>query len=1448
MDFVRIELNHSRNNETFLAPRFRVGTSNDIMIRGGGFYAIWDDEKGLWNTDEYEVVRLVDKELWAQYDALKDKIDTKLVVKTLEDFSSGSWESFKRFMKNSPDHYCALDNKIVFANDITTREDYVSKKLPYSLSQADCPAWNELIGTLYSATERRKIEWAIGSILTGDAKYIQKFIVLYGDAGSGKSTILNIIQKIFEGYYCMFDARALATISNQFSLEVFKSNPLVAIQHDGDLSRIEDNSRLNSIVSHEEMVINEKHKSLYAMRMNAFLFMATNKPVKITDAKSGLIRRLIDVVPSGNLIDKIRYLELLNQIDFEIGSIANHCIEIYKQMGPNFYDGYKSSEMRYKTDVFFNFVDENYFVLTGQDGIALKQAYAMYKDYCDESSLNAMPMYKFREELKNYFSDFKNRIQIDGVYYRSYYSGFKKQKFLEQSSIYYDEAKKREDADTGENADAGENADVGEGGEHDRSANSVGYSNLSNSGTSDGVEKQLVLSFNESLFDTLCADCPAQYAKEDGTPLLKWVDVKTTLKDLDTSKTHYVRIPENHIVIDFDLKDPVTGEKSADLNLEAAKKFPPTYTEFSKSGAGVHLHYIYDGDSSTLSRLYSDGIEVKVFSGNSSLRRKLTKCNDEPIAHISGGLPLKEKKVISTKQIRSEKSLRDLIVRNLHKEIHPATKPSIDFIYKILDEAYDSGMSYDVSDLEGPVLAFAANSTNQAPYCIKTVGQMRFISKDRQEQRRSSSDHMNIPSEPENVVAEQKADKSSAPLVFFDIEVFPNLLLINYKEDGDGKPIHRLINPTPRDIEPLFDMKLVGYNNRKYDNHIIYARWLGKSLDDIYQMSKAIVSGTKEQQKAAMYGEAYNLSYTDVYDFASAGNKMSLKKAEIEMGIHHLELGMDWDKPVPEEEWDRVSRYCDNDVLATEARFHWLKADWTARQILADLAGMTVNDTTNTLTTRFIFGKNRNPQNEFNYRKLGKPVRAEDLNPKTIAFLKEAKPDMMKMLFASPLDKETASVLPYFPGYKFEWVKKTVAGKTVNRPVSTYRGEEVGEGGYVYAEPGMYTDVALLDITSMHPNSTIAECLFGPRYTKLFKDIVDSRVEIKHEDWDLISGLLDGRLAPYVERVKNGELTSGDLAGALKTAINSVYGLTSAKFPNAFKDKRNVDNIVAKRGALFMVDLKHAVQEQGYTVAHIKTDSIKIPNATPSIIDFVMNFGKQYGYNFELEAVYDRMCLVNKSTYIARYKTGKHAGEWTATGKQFQEPYVFKSLFSKEPIEFSDCCEVKNVKSALYLDMNEGYPLHPYSQEEYDAEIERLVDNAVKKNEQKITNAKDPDAMRNEIINDVIRKRKGPKVGELVESHNYVFVGRAGQFCPIMKDCGGGVLVREQDGKFVSAPDADGYRWLESEMVRNLKMEDAVDLSYYKRKVDEAIEDISVHGDFEWFVSDDSDPNKVDIP
>lgn len=1361
LDFLMISTRPGKRGIIEIYPRFIIKKSSDLMIRGGDFYAVWVDDRGLWSTDEQDAVDLIDRELDQYAEENRQRFDNNIRVFHMWDAETGMIDSWHKYcQKQMKDQFHMLDEELIFVNTKTGKRDYASKSLSYPLEPGETPAWEKLISTLYSPEERHKIEWCIGSIVTGASKRLQKFMVFYGAVGTGKSTIINVIQQLFDGYYTSFNAKDLGSSSNAFALEAFRSNPLVAIQHDGDLSRIEDNTRINSLVSHELMTVNEKFRSAYSNRFKAFLIMGTNKPVKITDAKSGIIRRLIDVSPTGDKVPPGEYRTLTKQIPFELGGIAYRCQEVYLE-DPDYYDDYIPISMLGASNDFYNFVVDSYHVFKREDGVSLKSAWEMYKTYCDDAKvLYPLSRMIFKEELRNYFREYEERFNMeDGTRVRSYYHGFRTEKFEEPAS------------------------DEKEG-----------------TASAQNTDHQPTIEFAEgisSVFDSCCTDCPAQYAGTEGTPQRKWERVRTKLSQLDTSQLHYVKLPENHIVIDFDIPDE-QGNKSFERNLAEASKWPATYAEVSKSGCGIHLHYIYSGDVTRLSRIYDDHIEIKVFTGNSSLRRKLSKCNNLPIATISSGLPLKgENNVVNAKVVQSEKGLRLQIKRNLNKEIHPATKPSIDFIYKILTDAYESGMTYDVTDMRNAVLAFAVNSSNQAEYCIKLVNKMPF---------KSAEDGPGV-----------KNDE--AKLVFYDVEVFPNLFLVNWKIEGPNQPVVRMINPKPQEIEELMKFRLVGFNCRRYDNHILYARLMGYTEEQLYNLSQKIISSEKRaKSNNCFFGEAYNVSYTDVYDFCS--KKQSLKKWEIELGIHHQELGLPWDQPVPEHLWQKVAEYCDNDVIATEAVFNARKADFVAREILADVAGMTVNDTTNTLTTKIIFGGNKKPQDQFNYRDMGDTNQIYDPDR-----------DLPFEMGPKEFDEFTAfdkKGRPIFPGYKFE------NGKSI------YRGEEVGEGGYVYAEPGMYGNIALLDIASMHPSSIIAEVLFGPEFTKRFQEIRDARVAIKHKDFEKAKKMLNGALAKYL----TDEGAAADLAQALKIAINSVYGLTSASFENPFRDNRNKDNIVAKRGALFMVNLKHEVQKRGFTVAHIKTDSIKIPDATPEIIKFVMDYGEKYGYTFEHEDTYDRMCLVNNAVYIAKYKTphiDKKTGKeiwWTATGTQFQIPYVFKKLFSHEEITFEDMCETKSVTSALYLDMNEDLPDISAYEEEHAALWKDICNVQLPHDsemEQKCVRAEE--------------------LSQLIEQgHNYIFVGKVGQFCPIRPGYNGGLLLREVIDKetgaksYAAATGAKGYRWLESEMVKHLEKEDGIDRSYYDAMVDEAIHDISQYGDFEWFVSDDPyiQPNPLD--
>ncbi len=1260
MDFFKVLMSEvqsgPRKGEYDIYPDWQVARFTDLMVKGGHFYAVWDEAKGLWSTDEYDVQRLVDEELRKFVDSTNLSVPYK--VKWLRSANSGSWKAFRNFIGLLSDNAHDLNTNLTFRNQEVKKDDYVSHRLPYALVDGDCPGYDELLSTLYTPEERAKLEWAIGSIVSGDSKSIQKFIVLYGPPGGGKGTVLEIIGRLFPGYIARFNAKDLGNANVQFSTEAFANNPLVAIQADGDLSRISDNTKLNTIVSHEEMQMNAKWKPLHSARINAFLFMGTNDPVKITNSKSGLLRRLIDVNPSGQYIPEDHYHTLMAKIDFELGAIAAHCLKTYRSMGKNYYSGYRPSTMMAATDVFYNYIEYNWDVFKEQNATTLSQAYQLYKQFCSETGIEKpMPMYKMREELKSYFEEYKDRGRFNNADVRGLFVGFNARPFTSR--------------------------------------------------TSDRTHAPAVLmDQKESLFDVRMAEAPAQLAvwdedKQIYRPEFRWSNNRRRLREIDTSQLHFVKTPENWVVIDFDKKDD-SGNKSLEANLKAASAWPPTYGEVSQGGNGVHLHYEYDGDVSQLSSVHSLGIEIKTLAGDASLRRRLTACNGIPVAKLKEGmLPLKEKPVLSEKTIKDEKHLRNLIAKALRKDFQPGTKTNVEFIKKVTDEAYDQGMSFDVTDLKPKVISFANAATNQSVQALEIVTKIQWKSE----------------LVDEDAVMEEQPEK---PIVVYDVEVYPNLFIVCWKFRGaPDESVVDMVNPSPAQVEEFVkSYRLVGFYNRRYDNHMLYARMLGYTEQQLFDLSQKIIVGNRND---ALFGEAYNLSYADIWDYSSI--KKSLKRFQIDLRLHHMESSIPWDKPVEEGQIFQILKYCRNDVNSTDKVADDREGDFKARQILAELSGLSVNHTTQAHTAKIIFGDDRHPQSSFNY------------------------PDLKKE----------------FPGYAFD------KGK------SFYRDEETGEGGYVYAEPGCYRSVGLLDIASMHPTSIRVLNLFGP-YTKRFNDLVDARLAIKSGDLGSARKMLEGKLAPYLGDGDNLEA----LSDALKIVINIVYGLTAAKFDNKFRDMRNRENIVAKRGALFMIDLKHYLQERGLKVVHIKTDSVKIPDITPEIIEDVKIFGEKYGYTFEHEATYDKMLLANDAVYIAHYGWAAKKwkiGTWEATGAQFAEPFVYKTLFSGEKVDLRDLAQTRQVtKGVMYLD----YQLD-----------------------------------------------RAPEEEVTIESMRHI--GKSGLFYPVIEGTeGAGVLYRVDENKKYAVSGTKGYLWIEADVAENLGETD-IDFRYYEALLEKARKTIEAH-------------------
>lgn len=1352
-DFLRVSKAWDSKKQRYVyTPKFVIkSTIKDLMIRGRDFYAIYNEESGLWEMTESRAIELIDAQV-RDY-ATKDAGDTVYdeehgpLVKLIEDTDNrliSQWHTYCQ--KDMRDNWIPLDQKIIFSNQEPTRSDHVSKVLDYPLQEGSTEYYNKILdatyGGLYLPTELEKMEWMIGCALAGDGKKIQKMLVLYGQPGTGKGTAIDIYKSILESGAITFEAKTLCG-HDAFGADFLENDSVMAFDSDAEMSIITSKTTLNKIISHERIRVNVKFKAPFYVSPNCLLVVASNDPIQLAP-NSGMNRRVIDVRPTGKRIPSDEYDDYIEHVPFEKSGIAYKCLATYKKLGRHYYDHYVAEDMLSRTSPFQNFVTENYIFLKG--GVSLANAYKRYCDYAQESNFkNILVRYKFRDTLKLYFNKYE-----DGKF-----SDFKPEMIgMGEQTDYIPEKK---------------------------DSKAVGW---------------LVLNKTVSLLDKVFADCKAQYEQDNPDHPLKydWDHCPTTLKDLDTSKVHHLLPPDStYITMDFDIYGE-DGEKNFDLNLAAAEKFPPTYAEVSKSGSGIHLEYKYTGgDPDELSRIFGPNIEIKVFTGKASLRRKVTLCNDLPIAELSSGLPLKEvkKKVFDEESFVSESKLVNCIKKALRKGYNelPSTKQNIFFIEELLKEAFGSGKTYDVRMLRPAVTKFGLSSHHNADKCKDVIGRMLWCSQDVLDAEKVSE---TVPDP-----AATDPDYDSRPIIFLDCEIFPSymqavdmgvdvpddipadtpaLFLVNWKFDNDEETCVRMVNPRPREVEDLFDLyRVIGFNNRNYDNHMLYARAQGYTSEELYELSSRLINNRTAMQ--ARFGAAYNLSYTDVYDLASAGNKMGLKKWEIKLMKlgkvkHHIEWNHPWNQPVPQKDWERVAEYCDNDVITTQALYHHLKDDVLAREILAALAkpyGGTMNSTTNQLTNMIVFEGNKYPGLIYTDFSTGKQYGPDE----------PFKMPIMEWDEYVALGDDWTGAVPvnqnHFPGYHLVRDKN---GKLHNM----YRGVDVGFGGYVYATPGMYGRAVTKDVASMHPHS-IKELNLFDKYTQNYVDLMDARIFIKHGDYEDAKKLFNGALAPYL----TDEKAAKNLSKALKTALNSAYGLTSASFQNAMKDSRNINNIVALRGALVMKQLQDTVESMGFTVIHIKTDSIKIANPTDELLDYIDNYGKEYGYTYEVEHTWEKICLVNKAVFIGRHDTDDpdyisnpdksnkdFPNRWEAVGTQFQIPYVFKSLFSHEKIDFYDMCETINVMSGS---------LHLI----YKGKVERDI-----------------------------------------------FVGRVGLFCP-MKVHGGQLIVRRDDGRVAAPAGTKDYIWMETETVQDRNLEDDINLDYYKSKCDEAIETISQFGDFNTF-------------
>lgn len=141
MDFYKIKERSAKNGVIEVYPDFKVCRSKDLMVRGKTFYSVWDEKVGLWSTDEVDIQRLIDITLFEYGEELKKRHEGVVHVKYLGDFGTNSWLQYRNYIGHMFDSSHQLDEKLTFSNTEVKKTDYVSRRLPYPLSEGDISAY-----------------------------------------------------------------------------------------------------------------------------------------------------------------------------------------------------------------------------------------------------------------------------------------------------------------------------------------------------------------------------------------------------------------------------------------------------------------------------------------------------------------------------------------------------------------------------------------------------------------------------------------------------------------------------------------------------------------------------------------------------------------------------------------------------------------------------------------------------------------------------------------------------------------------------------------------------------------------------------------------------------------------------------------------------------------------------------------------------------------------------------------------------------------------------------------------------------------------------------------------------------------------------------------------------------------------------------------------------------
>ena len=328
---------------------------------------------------------------------LEDDLESKSLTQTLS-FKNG-WMDFEAFLENTDPPF-EKHNPRLF-NTIT---------LPYEFDQeATCPMFIKFLKqNLENDFERVSIlQEFTGYCLTQDTTR-HKFLMIKGEAGTGKSTFLDIITDLF-GQDNVSNV-PLAGFGQRFALQRTLGKFANIVSEVGELDTVAEGI-LKQFTAGDKMQFEKKYRQPTENFPSARVIIATNTLPRFLDRSSGIWRRLIlmpfrvrvdspdsNISVDRKLRQKIRKEELSGVFNWAIQGLAR--LKKNEQFSQSSVCDKAKGIYKEESNPASMFLNETIKKGSEEDFILTNDLYSEYSDFCEASGFHPLNKSNFGREIQ----------------------------------------------------------------------------------------------------------------------------------------------------------------------------------------------------------------------------------------------------------------------------------------------------------------------------------------------------------------------------------------------------------------------------------------------------------------------------------------------------------------------------------------------------------------------------------------------------------------------------------------------------------------------------------------------------------------------------------------------------------------------------------------------------------------------------------------------------------------------------------------------------------------------------------------------------------------------------------------------------------------------------------------------------------------------------------------